>query len=552
MRGSRAAVVDEDYEIGADGEDTRAAGSDKQLTSQYRGVCWNRKNKRWQAAINSGKRYVYLGSFLSEYDAARAFDKAAVKLRGMRAKLNFPYSEYVDENGNLLEDPKMKDVMYKIDAVHGTGDHAGGGSGGRSGGRHTNAGGGGGGAGGAGGAGGGGSGVAAGDDHSGLSEGQMLQLPIPLPGLSAPQGYDAVAGGGASAAPAAMHQAAAGGGSRRRQPSPLQLAAVGPAGRATTSSDGGTGPEWRMQGGAGGTGMPPGGHGPALWPPAHPSSGYPSDNTPYHAFPEPVTTGPPNLGAGGGLAAPTRGSLSAGSGWGGRPRQDALGAGAGLGMNPAAGGPDGGPVAPTLHLGEAPGGGSAAAAAGAPPLPGSIAVGASGSSLHRTILRELPGGCTLLSLVPNRFANSKEDMCGAIYLDCAAPNQFGSSVWTGNSIIKMGLYDTERDARQAAIKCMQLYWAFCSDEWRVDFYNALAAMSGAAGMAGPGQAQGCGGARPPDAKRQRLEGPGASSGGAAGSGGDASGDLGGEVRAAHRMQLPQLVRQLQEVAATGS
>lgn len=28
------------------------------------GVCWNKKNRRWQAAINSSGKYIYLGSFV--------------------------------------------------------------------------------------------------------------------------------------------------------------------------------------------------------------------------------------------------------------------------------------------------------------------------------------------------------------------------------------------------------------------------------------------------------------------------------------------------------
>jgi hypothetical protein len=55
-------------------------------------VCWNKKNKRWQAAINSGGKYIYLGSFTSEGDAARQFDRAAIKIRGKKAKLNFTYA----------------------------------------------------------------------------------------------------------------------------------------------------------------------------------------------------------------------------------------------------------------------------------------------------------------------------------------------------------------------------------------------------------------------------------------------------------------------------
>ena len=36
------------------------------------GVCWNKKNKRWQAAINSGGKYLYLGSYDSEGELMRA------------------------------------------------------------------------------------------------------------------------------------------------------------------------------------------------------------------------------------------------------------------------------------------------------------------------------------------------------------------------------------------------------------------------------------------------------------------------------------------------
>ena len=61
-------------------------------THARRGVCWNKKNKRWQAALNSGGKYIYLGSFKEEMTAARIFDRAAIKLRGTKAKLNFTYA----------------------------------------------------------------------------------------------------------------------------------------------------------------------------------------------------------------------------------------------------------------------------------------------------------------------------------------------------------------------------------------------------------------------------------------------------------------------------
>ena len=97
--------------------------TNKALSSRFRGVCWNRKNRRWQAAINVGGKYLYLGSFVDEDSAAGAFDRAAIKLRGAKAKTNFPYAGYVDAGGNLLED-------FELPAPGGGG--GGGGGGGRA------------------------------------------------------------------------------------------------------------------------------------------------------------------------------------------------------------------------------------------------------------------------------------------------------------------------------------------------------------------------------------------------------------------------------------
>lgn len=36
-------------------------------------------------------KYLYLGSYVDEDEAAMAFDRAAIKLRGKKAKLNFSY-----------------------------------------------------------------------------------------------------------------------------------------------------------------------------------------------------------------------------------------------------------------------------------------------------------------------------------------------------------------------------------------------------------------------------------------------------------------------------
>lgn len=68
----------------------QATAAAPRRTSKYRGVCWNKKNRRWQASINVGGKYMYLGSFQKEEQAAKAFDTQAFSVRQERAKLNFP------------------------------------------------------------------------------------------------------------------------------------------------------------------------------------------------------------------------------------------------------------------------------------------------------------------------------------------------------------------------------------------------------------------------------------------------------------------------------
>lgn len=55
--------------------------------SKYRGV--KRSNSRWYCEIMVNRKHVYLGSFLSEKQAALAYDYAAVYYFGDFASLNF-------------------------------------------------------------------------------------------------------------------------------------------------------------------------------------------------------------------------------------------------------------------------------------------------------------------------------------------------------------------------------------------------------------------------------------------------------------------------------
>lgn len=58
-------------------------------TSKYKGVWWDKEKSKWAAMIRANKKAYALGRFTVEEEAARAYDRAAKRLHGEFALLNF-------------------------------------------------------------------------------------------------------------------------------------------------------------------------------------------------------------------------------------------------------------------------------------------------------------------------------------------------------------------------------------------------------------------------------------------------------------------------------
>jgi len=72
------------------GNHKNASKKDRSTSSTYKGVHWYAPMNMWRAKIQCDNVSYHLGQFITEEDAARAYDAKAKELFGEFAHLNFP------------------------------------------------------------------------------------------------------------------------------------------------------------------------------------------------------------------------------------------------------------------------------------------------------------------------------------------------------------------------------------------------------------------------------------------------------------------------------
>ncbi|XP_071722608.1 ethylene-responsive transcription factor RAP2-7-like [Rutidosis leptorrhynchoides] len=80
-------------------------------SSQYRGVTFYRRTGRWESHIWDCGKQVYLGGFDTAHAAARAYDRAAIKFRGVDADINFTLADY-EEDLNQMKNLSKEEFVH--------------------------------------------------------------------------------------------------------------------------------------------------------------------------------------------------------------------------------------------------------------------------------------------------------------------------------------------------------------------------------------------------------------------------------------------------------
>ncbi len=93
----------------------QAEAAEEKPVTRYTGLSWRRG--KWEVYMHSNKIRVFLGSFVSETDAASVYDVAALLLRGKETKLNLPLSNYLDAAGSIIDAHGIKKKLERKGCV---------------------------------------------------------------------------------------------------------------------------------------------------------------------------------------------------------------------------------------------------------------------------------------------------------------------------------------------------------------------------------------------------------------------------------------------------
>eukprot|EP00955_Chlamydomonas_euryale_P089294 364451-Chlamydomonas_euryale.AAC.10 len=84
----------------------------KSSVQKYRKARFDKLSNKWESWVRIRGKDVYLSSFNTEREAAATSDIAALMEHGKGTTTYFPETDYLDDDGNIIENPE---VRKKID-----------------------------------------------------------------------------------------------------------------------------------------------------------------------------------------------------------------------------------------------------------------------------------------------------------------------------------------------------------------------------------------------------------------------------------------------------